>query len=140
MAAVGCMSYYMTCSLLLLHCHTYIAFWRFLFLIVVSPKNVHPPGHSIRNTGNWQRSRFNTKEVLFYGILCNLWDSLMFVEKFQTFYHKELLKNVRLSCSITESKRTIQQDIKIKAWFVCFYIKVTLQGRSCFVWVPISPE
>ena len=28
MSAVACMYYYMTCSLLLLHCNTYLALWR----------------------------------------------------------------------------------------------------------------
>ena len=53
---------------LLLHCNTYLALWRFFptsrrhwnkdsfihSLLLESPKNVHPGGHSKGSTGNWQ--------------------------------------------------------------------------------------
>ena len=74
MSAVACMYYYMTCSLLLLHCNTYLALPRLFptswgqlnkdsfihFLLLLSRKNVHPRGQSIGSTQNWQL------EVPFY--------------------------------------------------------------------------
>ena len=59
MSAVGCMYYYMTCSLLLLHCNTYLAFGRF-FLI---------------SWGQLNKDSFIAREAWFYHILCDVWVS-----------------------------------------------------------------
>ena len=59
MSAVGCMYYYMTCSLLLLHCNTYLAFGRFFPI----------------SWGQLNKDSFIAREAWFYRILCDVWVS-----------------------------------------------------------------
>ena len=95
MSAVACVYYYMTCSLVLLHCSTYLALWR-LFpvrrgqldkdsfihsLLLLSLKNFHPGGQSIGSTQSWQPEVPFYRQgsvILRYTLRC----FLMFFEKF----------------------------------------------------------
>ena len=72
---------------LLLHCNTYLALWR-LFptswghrnkdsfshsLLLKSPENVHPGGHSIGSTENWQPKELFYRQgsmILRYTLQC----------------------------------------------------------------------